>query len=95
MTKQPFCEVLKISLVVITCLGVITFSGVTNLSEVMLLSRVIVSLVKVACFTKSTYVKDADTEGVNTEGASIGVICTKDTYIRDALTCVSGAYIRS
>lgn len=46
----------------------------------------IVSLIKVACFVESTYVKSAGIEDANTKGTGIEAACIKGAYIKDALT---------
>ncbi len=76
-----------------TCSEVTTFSGVTNSSEAMSLSGVIVSLAEVACSAGSTCVKSTGTRGASTEGAGIGAAYTKGACIGDVSTCAGGAYI--
>lgn len=85
MTRQTFCEVLKISLRVITYSEVTIFLGVSNSLEVTFLLRVTIFLAKVAYSARSTCVKGTSTEGVSTESTG--------TCIKDASTCASGACI--
>lgn len=78
MIKKSFCEVLKISSGITTCLEVIIFLGVTNYSKVTFLLRVTVFLVKITYSVKSTCANNA-----YTKGACIGIIGVKNANVRD------------
>ena len=58
------------------------------------------NFLNIACSTRSTCVKDANTEGANIESAStkdvdIKTAYSKGTCIRDTSTCSSDAYFRA
>lgn len=86
MSWQPVYEVLKISLVLKTCLEVMTFSWITHSLEVIFLSRLTIFLVKVVCFTRYTYVKITGTSNSYTKGAYTRVASNKDVCIGSTST---------
>ena len=53
------------------------------------LSKIIIFLVKIACYVESTCTNSANTKDVN-----IGITYTKDIYIENASTCIGSAYIK-